>query len=152
MATQEEVEALHERVAQFVVANLRTAGNPAIHARPLVHCKIGVTHMIVPLSGVNDMTWTSPLAQAMEKAFPPDGHLRTRPLPDASQFIYELVVPLSAGFTGRHRSKHRGGSADGAPPGGAQAPGLMENPLVLFLFLMGLVVAAGVGWLLLDKL
>lgn len=144
--TQEEVEALHERVCAFVLANLRTAGNPAIHARPLVHCKIGVTDMVVPLSGVNDMKWTLPLAQAMEKAFPPDGSLRTRALPDASQVIYELVVPLSAGFTARHRSKHRTGYDDSALVRGAQSGGLLQNPLVL---LLGLLIAAGMGYLLL---
>lgn len=144
--TQEEVEALHERVCAFVLANLRTSGNPAIHARPLVHCKTGVSHMIVPLSGVNDMTWTAPLAEAMEKAFPPDGHLRTRALPDASQVIYELIVPLSAGYTGRHRSKHRGYD-DGAVVRSSDAQsGLLQNPLVL---LLGLLLAAGVGYVLL---
>lgn len=151
MSTQEEVEGLHKRVADFVLQYLRTQGNPAIHARPLVHCKVGVTHLVVPLSGVNDMTWTSQLAQAMEKTFAPDGHLRTRALPDASQFIYELVVPLTAGMTGRHRSKHRTDQPMATATRTTEA-GFMENPLTLLLLFLGLVFAATAGWLLVDKI
>jgi hypothetical protein len=146
MSNQEELEALHARVVQFVETHMRSPANPAIHARALVHSKSGITHLIVPLSGVNELGWSAPLAESLEKAFPPDGYMRTRALPDASQIVYEMVIPLSAGFTGRHRSKHRSSSSGGVveptAPGGAGG-GLLDNPLVL---LLGLALAFGLGW------
>lgn len=150
MASQEEVEALHRRVADFVLQYMRSSGNPAINARPLVHCKTGVTHIVIPVTGCNEFTWTLQLAQALERAFPPDAHMRTRALPDASQFVYELVVPLAAGMTNRHRSKHRNDGQQTVTT--AQGTGFMDNPLMLILLLFGLVIALVAGWLMLDKL
>lgn len=149
MATQEQVETLHGRVDDFVKAYLRTDANPAIHARALVHCKTGVTHLVVPLTAVNGLDLTSVLAQTLKETFPPDAHMRTRPTPDASQIVYELVIPLAAGMTGRHRSKHRGGGTDHAP---AASGGVMENPAVLGMLFLVLLMAVAAGWLfLVDK-
>lgn len=151
MSTQDEVEALHERVAQFVTSYLRSDANPAIHARALVHCKTGITHLVVPLTAVNGLDLTLVLAQTLKETFPPDAHIRTRPTPDASQIVYELVIPLTAGMTGRHRSKHRGGGGGDHAAAASPAPGLMENPAVLGMLFLVLLMAVAAGWLFLDK-
>lgn len=142
MASQEEVERLYAQAVVFVEQHLRSPANPTVQARPLVHSKAGHTHLIVPLSAANEIVFTAGLLTLMQRTFPPDGAIRTRPVPDGSQIQYELLIPLTgagAGASGAARGRSQSKSRPNAAGGG-----ILDNPVVLMLVL---AIALACGYL-----